>query len=143
MSEIKYINDKTRIYLYDILSKQRLLTKDENKEFEKLKSVRVINANERKEILYDLKLKGYIEQLNDGLIRTTKTGCKVYGSLNLTHIIVTKSGEEFLKKELPSEYMEDKHKARIRLFDKFKDTNSILSQIGSLVNTLLRIIRLI
>ena len=152
MNEIRYVNDKTKIYLYDILSRCRKLTKKEKDDFNLLKTHRIWDENERSKILYYLKSKGYIKQLNDGLIGKTNNGCDLYGSLSRTNLVVTKAGEEFLKKELKSEYREEVFKRRLEVLDRLIALQSIvliivgwfLNEIISLIKVLLQwLIRLI
>ena len=146
MNEIRYINDKTRIYLYDILSRQRKLNKKERNDFNRLKKYRVWDEKERSEILSFLKSKGYIEQMNNGLIGVDRNGRKLYGSLSQSNLQVTKFGEEFLKKELKSEYQEDLFKRRLDVLDRLIAVQSIvliivgwfLNEIVSLIKALLQ-----
>ena len=146
MNEIRYINDKTRIYLYDILSRQRKLNKKERNDFNRLKKHRVWDEKERSEILSFLKSKGYIEQMNNGLIGVDRNGRKLYGSLSQSNLQVTKSGEEFLKKELKSEYQEELFKRCLDVLDRLIAAQSIvliivgwfLNEIVSLIKALLQ-----
>lgn len=146
MIEIRYINDKTRIYLYDILSKQRKLNKKERNDFNRLKEHRVWDEKERSEILSFLKSKGYIEQMNNGLIGVDRNGRKLYGSLSQSNLQVTKFGEDFLKKELKSEYREELFKRRLDVLDRLIAAQSIvliivgwfLNEIVSLIKALLQ-----
>lgn len=132
MNDIQYINDKTKIYLYEILSKKRKLAKKENEEFNKLKSIRVYDERERNIILQDLKSKGYITQPNGSLIRKSN-GHEFHGSLPLTNLEVTKAGEELLKKELKSEYYEEKHRIRMEWIDRLIDFKTIIFSILSAI----------
>ena len=90
--------------------------------------------------------------MNDGLIGKTNNGCDLYGSLSRTNLVVTKAGEEFLKKELKSEYREEVFKRRLEVLDRLIALQSIvliivgwfLNEIISLIKVLLQwLIRLI
>lgn len=133
MGKIQYVNDKTRVYLYDILEKQRGLTRREKKDYKKLRLVRAWNVQERDKILYDLKYKGYIIQPNRSLIERTTGGRELHGSLGLTRLEVTEAGEEFLKKELKSEYHEERHRIYMEWMDRLIDFKTIIFSILSAI----------
>lgn len=111
--DIKYENDKTRIYMFDLLSKQRKLSKSENKEFEELKKVRVLDSAERKVILERLLQRRYLSAPNTVCL-VDERGVKHYGSsINELVLRVTELGEECLKKDLPSEYKKERYDKRM------------------------------
>ena len=84
--------------------------------------------------------------MNNGLIGVDRNGRKLYGSLSQSNLQVTKFGEEFLKKELKSEYREELFKRRLDVLDRLIAAQSIvliivgwfLNEIVSLIKALLQ-----
>lgn len=130
---IRYENDKTRIHMFDLLSKQRKLSKSENKEFEELKKVRVLDRAERKVILERLLQHKYLSVPNTVYL-VDERGVEHYGSsINELVLRVTELGEECLKKDLPSEYKKERHDKRMEWIDRLIDFKTIILSILSAI----------
>lgn len=131
--DIKYENDKTRMYMYDILSKQRKLLKPEKKEFETLKKVRVWDRTERRVILNQLLQNRCLSVPNEVCI-VDDNEVKHYGaSVNDLVMRVTELGEEYLKKDFPSEYKKDRHDKRMKWWERLVDFKAIVFSILSAI----------
>lgn len=128
---IKYENDKRRMYMYGILSKQRKLLKCERKEFDALKKIRVWDKMERKVILERLLQHKYLSVPNTVCL-VDERGVEHYGSsINELVLRVTELGEECLKKDLPSEYKKERHDKRMEWIDRLVDFKTIIFSILS------------